>query len=114
MFRLATSLSAWGTPGFAEAFRQEVEQLDAAQLPLQQGLSSTSYATDAPHRLMVISVAEDAGFIHVRAGVFYSGVIAGCSCADDPAPVEEQNEYCELRFAINRQTAETAVTLLAD
>jgi hypothetical protein len=47
-------------------------------------------------------------------GVFFSGIITGCSCADDPTPVETQNEYCELLFAIDKATAETTITLLAD
>ena len=61
---------------------------------------------------MIILVADDEGFIHVKAGIFYSGIIAGCSCADDPTPVDEQNEYCEVQFEINKKTAEATVALL--
>ena len=112
MIRLTNALSAWGTPGFADILKKEIEQLDAAQLPLQQGLTTGSYVTDTPFSVMIISFNEDAGFIQASAGIFYSGIIAGCSCADDPTPVEEQNEYCEVRFAIDKATAETTVSLL--
>jgi hypothetical protein len=50
----------------------------------------------------------------VKAGIFYTGVIAGCSCADDPTPVDELNEYCVVQFDIDRMTAETTVRLLAE
>ena len=45
-------------------------------------------------------------------GIFYTGVVAGCSCADDPTPVEEQHEYCEVLIEINRATAEAVIRLL--
>jgi len=114
MIRLPKSLNAWGTSEFKEILKQEIEQLDARQLPLQQGLSASSYVTDRPFQAMIIGASEEAGLIRVKAGIFYTGVIAGCNCADDPSPVDEQNEYCVVQFGIDRKTAETAVMLLAE
>ena len=101
-----------GTPGFKDVLKQEIEQLDAECLPLQQGLSVSSYVTDRPFQAMIISVSEAAGLIRVKAGFFYTGVIAGCSRADDPTPVDELNEYCVAQLDIDRMTGETAVQLL--
>lgn len=112
MIRLPRSLEAWETPGFEQVFKQETGQLDAAELPLQQGLSVSSHVTDRPFQTMVIRADADAGALHVKAGIFYTGVIAGCSCADDPTPIDEQTEYCVVRFDIDRTTAATTVTLL--
>ncbi|MHB0973597.1 MAG: hypothetical protein ACYC0P_05060 [Thiobacillus sp.] len=114
MNRLPKSLHAWNTPAFRDVLKREIEQLDAATLPLQQGLSSSSHVTDRPFQAMIISVGEDAGLIRAKAGIFYTGVIAGCSCADDPTPIDEQTEYCVVQFDIDRTTAETTVTLLAE
>jgi hypothetical protein len=114
MSQLPESLRAWETPGFRDVLKREIEQLDACKLPLQQGLSSSSYVTDRPFQAMIISVSEEAGLIRAKAGIFYTGVIAGCSCADDPTPIDEQTEYCVLQFDIDRATAETTVTLLAE
>lgn len=114
MTRLTRTLSAWGTPAFRDVARKEIEQLGAGQLPLQQGLATTSYALDNKVQAMIISASEEAGFIRVRAGLFYSGIIAGCSCADDPTPVDEQNEYCEAQFDIDKLTAETTVALVGE
>jgi len=112
MIRLPKTLNAWNTPRFETILKQEIEQLDAASLPLQQGLSVSSYVTDRPFQVMLVSVKEDADQIRIRAGIFYTGVIAGCSCADDPTPVDELNEYCMVQLCIDRITAETTVALL--
>jgi hypothetical protein len=114
MIRLTEALNAWGTPGFAEVLKNEVARLDAGQLPLQQGLSAASYVVDGKFDVMIIGVSEEDGFIRVKAGVFYAGIIAGCSCADDPTPVDELSEYCEVRLDIDKKTAETTVALLTE
>lgn len=114
MIRLARALNAWGSPEFEDILEEEIGQLGARVLPLQQGLSVSSYATDNKLNVMVISVSEQASCIRAKAAIFYTGLIAGCSCADDPTPLEEQNEYCEVEVEIDRLTAETKVALLAE
>lgn len=114
MSLLPKSLHAWKTPAFGDVLKQEIEQMDASTLPLQQGLAHSNYVTDRPFQAMIISVNEEAGLIQAKTGIFYTGVIAGCSCADDPTPIDEQTEYCVMRFDIDRSTAEATVTLLAD
>jgi len=114
MIRLTKALNAWGTPEFEGALKQEIEQLDAAQLPLQQGLTTGSYALDGRHKAMVIGVSDEAGFIRVKAGIFYSGIIAGGACADEPTPVNEESEYCVVQLDIDKHTAETTIALLAE
>ncbi len=114
MIRFTKALHAWGTPGFHDILKEEIERLDAAQLPLQQGLTISSHALDNDLRALILGVSEEAGSIRAKAGIFYAGIIAGCSCADDPTPVDEQNEYCVVQLDINKQTAETTVTLLTE
>jgi hypothetical protein len=111
MIRLPKSVAAWGKPEFNGVLRNELGELGARQLPLQQGLSSGSHALDSRVEAMIISSSDDAGRIHVRAGIFYSSIIAGCSCADDPTPVDEHAEYCEVILVIDKATGETVVTL---
>ena len=59
-----------------------------------------------------INVADDATTISVKTGIFYTGIIAGCSCSDDPSPTDVQPEYCEFQFDIDKATAETTARLL--
>ncbi len=114
MIRLVDVLNAWETPEFSKALKAAVEGMDASELPLQQGLATTSYALDAKRNAMIISVSEERDFIRAKVGIFYSGIIAGCSCADDPTPVDAQNEYCVVQLDIDKRTAETRITLLPD
>lgn len=107
--RLPEALAAWNTPAFAEILKREVEAAGPAALPLQQCLSASSYALDDGCSVMVIGAAEEPGAIRARLGVFFRGIIAGCSCADDPTPVEPQPEYCELEIRIDRSSGDAAV-----
>lgn len=113
-FNLPHALAAWNTPGFGGVFKQEVEQLDAALLPLQQGLSGTSDVADEPFCVMLIGATDTGGCIRVKAGIFYAGILGGCSCADDPTPLESQPEYCVLWFDIDKTSAETCVSPVPD
>lgn len=114
MIHLPDALKAWGTPEFRAALKQELELLEPGSLPLQEGLSTSSYALDDQVSAVLIAATERPDSIQARVGIFYHGVIAGCSCADDPTPVEPQNEYCELLLDIDRLSAATKVTLAPD
>ena len=114
MLQLTKELNAWGTAGFNETLKHEIAHLNADSLPLQQGLSQGSYTTGANLSVIVLSVSDEANFIRAKTGIFYTSIIAGCSCADDPTPISELTEYCEVLFDIDKKTAETTVTLLAD
>ncbi len=111
MIRLEKSLRAWGTSAFNEVLKSEIEQLDTHSLPLQQGLSRSSHVADSGFRVMILRASEHGDSLYIKAGIFYSGIIAGCSCADDPTPVPEQSEYCEIVLEISKPTAETRITL---
>ena len=111
--RLTKSLSLWGTAEFREALKREIECLGAEHLPLQEGLSVGSYALDHALQAMILSVSEGPKAIRVHAGLFYAGIIAGCSCADDPTPVDEHSEYCEIQLDIDKTTGDASVSLLS-
>jgi len=114
MIQLSKSLKAWNTPDFRDTLKDEVAHLDATLLPLQEGLSHGSYTNGENISVLILGVSESSGVIHVKTGIFYTGIIAGCSCADDPTPINEHTEYCEVQFDINIETAETKVTLLPE
>jgi hypothetical protein len=108
--RLPESLAAWGSPAFAAVLKRELAA-QAGQLPLQQALAGSSAVFGDRIEVMVIASDADAAQVRARVGVFFSGIVAGCSCADDPTPVEAQNEYCELELAIDRRTAAVEVRI---
>lgn len=112
--QFTTALNAWGTPAFEAMLKHEIEQMDVELLPLQQSLAQSSYTDGANRSVMIISVTDEAAFIRAKTGIIYSGIIPGCSCADDPTPMSEITEYCEVQFDIDKITAETTVTLLTE
>lgn len=114
MIRLPAALAAWKTSRFRPVLKAELEALDSHLLPLQQGLARSSAVSEGPVQAMVISEDETELAIIATVGLFYTGVIAGCNCADDPTPVDGQAEYCVIRLAIDRGTAETQVSLVPD
>ena len=114
MVRLKNALDAWGTPAFEQRLKEGVEQAGDLLLPLQQGLSRGSVASDDDLSAMIIGVEEDPGQLRVKAGIHYTGVIAGCCCADDPTPVDVLAEYCVVQIDIDRETAEATATLIPD
>jgi hypothetical protein len=62
---------------------------------------------------MIISVSEESGSILAKVGVFYAGLITGCSCDEDPTPNSEYSEYCELQLEINKANADASARLLS-
>ena len=114
MIRLDKALNAWGTPAFETVLKQEIAQLGAAGLPLQQGLTSGNYVADAPLSVTLNRVEATDMTIRVRAGIFYQGVLSGCSCGGDPTTANESAEYCEVQLDIDKATAATTVALLTE
>lgn len=97
---------------FKLILKQELEHLRHDELPLQRGLSTGNFVTDDPFSAMIISVKVLENSVQVKAGIFYQGILSGCSCADDPTPTSPSNEYCVVQLDINKVTAVTSVTLL--
>ena len=112
MIKLPDILQAWGTPAFPQAFAASIQQLDASALPLQQALAHSSHVSDSPRTIIILDTAETPAQLQIRAGIFYAGIIAGSCCSDDPTPLCEENEYCEIQLNIDRRSAETRISLL--
>lgn len=113
MLTLDKALGAWGTPEFEAVLKQELAQR-ADELPLQQGLSSSSSVADTPITVVIHRVAELEDVIRVKAGFFYQGLVGGCACAGDPTPDSENTEYCVVQLDMDKTTAITVVTLLPE
>lgn len=114
MLRFSDAPSAWGTDQFEAVLKHEIERLPVGALPLQGGLSSSSYVLDGTITAMVIDARELDGRVRTKVGIFYSGILGGCACADDPTPVNENSEYCVVQFDIDRATGEAEATLLEE
>lgn len=118
MITLPITLKSWQKSGFnadlTHCFKQEIALIDHQHLPLQQGLSLSSYVSNEKISAIILNTDETPKRLVIKSGVFYTGIIAGCSCSDDPTPLDTQNEYCDLMIYIDKLTAETTVKLITD
>lgn len=116
MLRLAQSAAAWSTPGFNATLATELEALGpqhpALHPVLQAGLTNTSAVADEPITISILGIDKEEGQIRARLGVFYAGVIAGCSCSDDPTPMDSLTERCELLLDLDCPTGSARLSLL--
>jgi hypothetical protein len=112
VLRLKEALSVWGRPEFEETLKRELKRLGIADLPLQAALTSGSQAIDRPISVIIKRIDDAGPVVSVTVGIFFKSVIAGCSCADDPTPMNELDEFCELQLDIDKMTAAATITLL--
>lgn len=117
MFKLQNTLytlndNASINSDISRVFKIEVAELDHRLLPLQKGLSQSSYVSNEKVSALILNISETSLRHEIKASIFYTGIIAGCSCSDDPTPMDTQNEQCDMLFSINKLTAETTAVLL--
>lgn len=103
MLRFPNALQAWPSGSFSETLKREIEALPASALPLEQALSLGNYPANEPVSASILRVAEEADFIQVHLGLFFSEINAGCSCGFDPLI---EAAYCEFRLSLSRKTGE--------
>ena len=77
MIKLEKTLLAYNTADFNAVAKNEITHLDASLLPLQQGLSLSSYVGKSPFSITLLNISDDADSIKLKVGVFYTGIIAG-------------------------------------
>jgi hypothetical protein len=113
MLHLVNTLQAWEHESFIDTLGEELNQLDPDHLPLQQCLSQGSHVLqDEDYKIMLLNQSANSQSIRLTIGIFFSSVIAGCSCADDPTPLDTCSEYGELLITIDRQTAVAQITAI--
>ncbi len=112
MIHLPKTRDAWNSAEFDRILKSELEAIDANLLPLQQGLALSSRVSEQSFNVIVVGSEASAAAIRCRVTIIYAGIIAGCSCADDPTPLDSVTECCELQLEVDRVTAKTKVTLL--
>ncbi len=108
MIPLPNSLRVWPGPDFASTLKAELEALPAGSLPLAQGGTLGGYVDDSTLVASVLRVTETAETIDAVVGIFFSEILTGCSCSEDPAI---QDAYCELMLAIDKRTAMATCSL---
>ncbi len=111
MTTLLASLQRWQTDGFNQALKHELEHLAAGALPLERGTSRGGFVDDSDISVSVTSTTDDEHSIQAEVGVFFTEIITGCSCGDDPM---RENAYCEIQVSIDKSTGEAEFSIIQD
>ena len=111
MVTLACSVQQWPSDLFKGVLKRELESLPAGTLPLGRAVYRGGFVYDNAVSVTVIDACEADRHIKARIGVFFTEILSGCSCGDDPSP---ENAYCEMLVRISKSTAEADFELLLD
>jgi hypothetical protein len=109
--QLTNALKHCGSTDFEQTLKAELENLPTGTLPLQQATSQGGIVDDSNISVSILSCEQHDNEIKVRAGVFFTEIVAGCNCSDPPM---ETNGYCLLKIVIDAANADTRFTIIPD
>lgn len=107
MITLPKSLSSWQSNLFKHTFKAEILALDPLSIPLHLATSRGGYIDYGNIELMILSTGEDSTHLKISTGFFFTEVVGGCNCDDDPI---EANDYCTFLISINKTTSACSFT----
>lgn len=111
MTRFSDALRAWNTQDFARTLTRRIEALGAELQPLERAAPHGGRIDPGSLKAALLAASEDASALHARVGVFFTEVLAGCSCGDGPTPIDA---YCELQVRIDKASGEASFSLPPD
>lgn len=106
---LKESLKHWNTASFKDVFKTELLSLDTTLLPLHLATNQGGHVDYSSIGLTILSISEGKNLINVKAGIFFTEIVGGCNCDDDPG---ESNNYCILLISIDKNTSTCSFSLL--
>lgn len=107
--RFGNALRDWGTERFNQSLKGELKALGAGNLPLHGGTNQGGRVDDSDLGVTVISARDSGQAIQVRVSVFFTEVVGGCSCGDDPFGLPA---CCTLQVTIEKQTGMAAFEVI--
>jgi len=101
---LPLSQAAWSRDDFQATLKAELKALPSGSLPLQWGTEQAGLVDDSDIAVTVIRSSATSEQISVLTGIFFSEIVSGCSCGDEPTM--SINAYLELQLMIDKSSAE--------
>ncbi|MBT8429849.1 MAG: glucosamine--fructose-6-phosphate aminotransferase [Gammaproteobacteria bacterium] len=97
--RLGHCLEAEDSERFKQRLASALNALPRGSLPLHAGCGQGGLVDDSDISASVLGVEQDNDRFVARVGIFFTEIVGGCNCNDDPLEV---NAYCVLEVAISR------------
>jgi hypothetical protein len=106
---LTATVEHWGSPTFADTLRDELQALGGGALPLHLGVNEGGMVDDSRLQVTVIRSSADEQTIQALVGVFFTEIVGGCSCGDEP---QAKPVYCEMQVRIDRGSGDAEISVL--
>ncbi len=103
MPKFLDALQEFQSGSFETALKRELENLPAGTLPLEKGTTRGGFVDDSNISVTVINAKQNKNSIQSKVGIFFTEIIVGCGCGDDPIA---ENAYCEMLISIDKTTSE--------
>ena len=103
MPHLALSPERYDSEAFKLSLKSAIESLAADTLPLHTFTTQGGLVDDSNITASIMQIDEQENSIHARVGIFFTEIVGGCSCGDDPYSV---NAYGELMAVIDKAHTE--------
>jgi hypothetical protein len=111
MLRFPKTLQAAGAEACKSALKSELETLQGGSLPLASGTAQGGLIDDSRITATVFELRDEPDWIRAGVGIFFSEIVGGCSCGDDPIV---EPAYCRLLVTVDRKTAEARFEPVSD
>lgn len=108
---LSLTLGCGNAETLSAQLKTQLEALPINDLALHQATTQGGAIADKPISISILNITESNTTIQVRAGMFFTEVVGGCNCHDDPV---EYNGYGITQITIDRQTGNADIQLLTD
>lgn len=102
MLKFPNALRSWTFDSFERTLKSEIENLKTGTLPLENGISQGGRIDDSNITATILSTSDNPSMIKTKAGIFFTEIVGGCNCNDDPVEI---NAYCEIIINIDKSTA---------
>jgi len=102
-------LEAEDASGLARRLADALCELPTGVLPLQHGCDQGGLIDDHDISASVLTVEQTTEKVTARVGVFFTEIVGGCNCHDDPV---EANAYCVIEARIDCATGMAEFTPL--
>ena len=101
-------LAAQDTADLEYGLGELIDALPPGELPLQSCCTQGGIVDETERTISLLSVQHTDESIQARIGVFFTEVVGGCNCHDDPV---RHHAYCVVQIRINRRDANIEIAL---
>jgi len=95
----------------AACLRSALGALPSGSLPLQAGCEQGGLVDDSECSISVLGLSRARGKTVARVGVFFTEIVGGCNCHDDPV---RANAYCLLEVVVRHADGQTRISPVED